>query len=324
MVRREPLATRTEHHTDDSKVRNSDKGVKVTAQYPKIRLVYGDLENTDLLTKEAANADIVVNTANCGDLASAEALIAGLAQRKSKTYLLHISGTGNLTYEDLGASTFGIARERVYDDWEGISEVTSLPDGALWRNVEKVVLAAHQRSASIHTAILCAPTIYGAGRGPVNTRGLQINEMTKAVLTRGKGFRIGDGLNRWNEIHMQDLSKMFLDLVDAALQPDGGKASWNKDGFYFTEAGEYTWGDLAHLIAKTVFEKKLINSSEVDILTPDEADKLHPWGRILWGTNSRSRAIRANKVLGWTPTQKSVVEALPEIIEAEALAVEKL
>jgi hypothetical protein len=121
---------------------------------------------------------------------------------------------------------------------------------------------------------------------------------------------------------MQDLSNAFLALVDAALK--GTKASWNEEGFYFTEAGEFTWGDLARLITKTVYEKKLIGSDEVESITPDEADKLHPWGRILWGTNSRGRAIRANKVLGWTPTQKSLVDVLPEIIEAEALALGKL
>jgi hypothetical protein len=285
----------------------------------------GNLEDTDLLTKEAANADIVVNTANCGDLSSAEALIAGLSQRQNNTYLIHISGTGNLTYDDLSTDSFGIARDRVFDDWDGIGEVTSLPDEALWRNVEKAVLAAHEQegSANIRTAIVCAPTIYGAGRGPVNQRGLQVNEMTKAVLTRGKGFFIGDGLNKWNEIHIQDLSNAFLALVDAALKPEGNKASWNKEGFYFTEAGEYAWGDLARQIAKIAFEKNLIDSSNTESITPDDADKLHPWGRILWGTNSRGRAVRANKVLGWTPAQRAMVDALPEIVEAEALALKK-
>jgi nucleoside-diphosphate-sugar epimerase len=267
----------------------------------------------------------VVNTANCGDLASAEALIAGLAQRQSNTYLIHVSGTGNLTYDDLSTGSFGIARERVFDDWDGLSEVTSLPDGALWRNVEKAVLAAHEQkdAAKLHTAILCAPTIYGTGRGPVNSRGLQINEMSKAALTRGKGFFIGEGSNKWNTVHIQDLSSAFLALVNAALEPNGGTASWNKEGFYFTEAEGYVWGDVARQIAKIAFEKKLIDSPDAESITPDEADKLHPWGRILWGTNSRGRALRANKVLGWTPAHRGMVDALPEIIEAEALALGK-
>jgi len=35
-------------------VRNSDKGAKVAAQYPKTRLVYGTLDSTELLTTEAS------------------------------------------------------------------------------------------------------------------------------------------------------------------------------------------------------------------------------------------------------------------------------
>ena len=40
-------------------VRNSDKGAKVAQEYPKVRLVYGGLDDAELLEKEAAAADIV-------------------------------------------------------------------------------------------------------------------------------------------------------------------------------------------------------------------------------------------------------------------------
>lgn len=41
-------------------VRNSDIGAKVAAEYPKIRLVYGTLEDSDVLEAESARADIVI------------------------------------------------------------------------------------------------------------------------------------------------------------------------------------------------------------------------------------------------------------------------
>jgi hypothetical protein len=41
-------------------VRNSDKGALVAADYPKIRLVYGDLDSADVLEEEASKADIVL------------------------------------------------------------------------------------------------------------------------------------------------------------------------------------------------------------------------------------------------------------------------
>jgi hypothetical protein len=43
-------------------VRNSDSGAKVAAEYPKIRLVYGTLEDSALLEAETARADIVLRT----------------------------------------------------------------------------------------------------------------------------------------------------------------------------------------------------------------------------------------------------------------------
>ena len=40
-------------------VRDSDKGAIVAAEYPKVRLVYGDLDSSDLIELESQNADIV-------------------------------------------------------------------------------------------------------------------------------------------------------------------------------------------------------------------------------------------------------------------------
>lgn len=42
-------------------VRNSDKGSQIASQYPSAHLVYGDLDNGDLLEKEAEKADIVLS-----------------------------------------------------------------------------------------------------------------------------------------------------------------------------------------------------------------------------------------------------------------------
>jgi len=42
------------------------------------------------------------------------------------------------------------------------------------------------------------------------------------------------------------------------------------------------------------------------------------------GTNSRCKAIRANKLFGWTPKQKSVFDLLPEIIDGEAKAMGRI
>lgn len=299
-------------------VRNSDKGAKVASQYSKVRLVYGDLESSDLITKEAANADIVLHCADCDHSGSAKAILAGLAKSQKPTYYIHTSGTGILAFEDLEAGTRGIARERSFDDWDGIGDVTSIPDIAVHRDVDKVVLGASSLSDKIHTAIVCPPCIWGPGRGPDNQRSVQVYDMARHGLERHKGLVVGDGANVWTEIHVQDLSNVFLALVTAALSPDGGKATWNDKGYYFTENGEFIWGELAQQLAQQMFDKKLVNSAELDHISKEEADKIRPAGSYLWGTNSRCKALRANKLFGWTPKQKSLFDSLSGIVDEEA------
>lgn len=43
-------------------VRNSDKGAQVASRWANIRLVYGDLDSSDVLEMEAKRADVVLRT----------------------------------------------------------------------------------------------------------------------------------------------------------------------------------------------------------------------------------------------------------------------
>jgi nucleoside-diphosphate-sugar epimerase len=302
-------------------IRNSDKGAKVASQYSKVRLIYGDLDSTDLITKAASEADIVVHTADCDHEASARAIIAGLGQKKTgeKGWLIHTSGTGILCFADYERKSYGVFNEKVYDDWDGIKEVTSIPDVALHRNVDKIVLAAsEQYPGKVYTAIVCPPCIYGPGRGPDNQKSIQVYRMARAVLQRGKGFQVEEGNNIWTQVHVQDLSDVYVSLVTASLSPGGGKATWNEEGYYFAEAGYFRWGDIAKAVARTAKDKGLIPTAEIDNISTEEADKLTNAGSYLWGMNSRARALRANKLLGWTPKQKSLLDLVPDIVDGEA------
>jgi hypothetical protein len=40
-------------------VHNKDKAEQVKAQYPTIRIIYGDLDSSDIIEEEVKNADIV-------------------------------------------------------------------------------------------------------------------------------------------------------------------------------------------------------------------------------------------------------------------------
>jgi hypothetical protein len=67
-----------------------------------------------------------------------------------------------LTYADSDRGCHGESSEKQYNDWEGVEELTSLPDRAFHRNVDKLVLdAGTQYPDVIKTALVCPPTVYG-------------------------------------------------------------------------------------------------------------------------------------------------------------------
>ncbi|GAB7349815.1 hypothetical protein MBLNU459_g0523t1 [Dothideomycetes sp. NU459] len=301
-------------------VRNSQKGALIAKQYPKIKLVYGDLDSEELIEEESRKADIVCNWANVDHEGSAKAIAKGLLTRSSDTlgYYIHTSGTGLLVFSDTDRNTFGESSTKVYDDWDGLKEVTSLPDHALHRHVDKVVLAAGDASPStVKTAIVCPPCIYGPGRGPDNQTSMQIPWLAAATLTAGHGVQVGAGAARWGGVHVRDLSNLYLLLVEAASR-GGEPATWGPQGYYFCEAHELRWADAAQAVAAAAHRAGYVESADVKRYDAEAVKELNPLGALMWGSNSRARALRARKLLGWTPKHESLEEVIPGAVELEA------
>ncbi|RAK95583.1 nucleoside-diphosphate-sugar epimerase [Aspergillus ibericus CBS 121593] len=303
-------------------VRSSDKAQQVQAQYPSIRVVIGDLDDSALLEKESAGADIVLHTADASDHeGAAKAIAAGLAKGHSKEkpgYWLHTGGTGILTFHDTDRNVFGEHSDKVYDDWDHVDELLNLPEHAFHRNVDRVVLETGKTKAGVvQTALICPPTIYGRGRGPVSQRGRQAYALAKVTLQLKKGPIIGPGKAIWNNIHVHDLSDLYVLLVEAAVQGREDPELWGARAYYLTENGEHVWGELAKATAQTAVELGLISEAKAGSISLEDAKKYAGYESLSWGMNSRGRARRGSKVLGWTPSRPSLEATLPEILEDE-------
>ena len=221
-----------------------------------------------------------------------------------------------LGWETMDKGCFGDLLPKVFDDWDGVHELVSQPDHAAHRVVDKIVLAAS--SDLIHTAIVCPPTIYGPGRGPDNQRSMQAYAGAKATLERGSGFIPGKGENIWHQVHVQDLSDLYLLLGEAAAA-GGGKATWGpKEGYYLAENGEFVWGDILRGIASAANDKGLIKSTDVEQLSNEKLDDLTPHGHLMWGTNSRGKSLRGKKLLGWKPYRQLLKDELSTVVDGEA------
>jgi nucleoside-diphosphate-sugar epimerase len=335
------LHTFQESHPDweyAALVRSKEKGKPVKDAYPKVRLVFGDLDKYEVLKDEAAKADIVIrkyiysvaklppnsyiDTADASDHAgAAKAIAEGILSGHSPDkpgYWLHTSGTGILTFADSKAGRYGEYSDKVYDDLDAVSELTSLPDDAFHRDVDKIVLEAGiEHSDIVKTAVICPPTIYGKGRGPVGTRSRQLPALTKKTLQMKKAPIIGQGKSVWNHVHVHDLSNLYVLLAEAAVAGKNDRGLWGAEGYYLAEGGEHIWGDLAILVAQTAAKKGYIPNAATEKMNKEEALQTAGFESLSWGMNSRGKARRGTKLLGWKPQAASLAEEVPRIVDSE-------
>ena len=214
---------------------------------------------------------------------------------------------------------YGEELPKIFNDLDGVGELVSQPDRAAHRVVDKIVLETSANNPHVETAIVCPPTIYGPGRGPDNQRSLQAYDGANCILKRKKGFMPGKGQNVWHEVHVQDLSELYLSLGEAAAS-GSGKATWNEQGYYLAENGSFAWGDVFRQMTKIAHEKGLIPSDECPGLEANELNSLSPHGHLKWGTNSRGVSQRGKTLLGWKPKRRGLMEELPDVVEEEAKA----
>ncbi|KAI1378579.1 NAD(P)-binding protein [Hypoxylon crocopeplum] len=295
-------------------VRNEERGKPVAAAYPNARLVYGSLDDADILAKEAAAADIVVHTANSADdVPSARAIAQGLAAghtAEKPGYWIHLCGTGILTWYDASQRRFGQAPvpEQKYHDIDDIARIVSLPDVAIHRDVDKVVLAAND-SPAVRTMIVGPPCIYGPGRGPVNKRSIQVPRITEFALRNGYAPIQAPGLTEWDNVHIHDVSAFYVLAVEAALDPakNGNPEIFGPKAYFFLESAMHRWSDVSRWIADATAQQGLLPApvtKEIDI--------------PMLGTSSRCVAARARKYFGWEPKGSSLKDEIPAGVAVEA------
>ena len=232
--------------------------------------------------------------------------------------MIHTSGDSILKYPDIERHSFGEAATKVFDDIADIEEIRSFPDYAPHRPVEKIVLAGHESNGTtLHTAIVCPPTIVGEGRGPGNRQSIQLPLLARTALKRKIALYVGPGEAYLTSVHVSDLSNLFLRLFDATVVRSDS-VTWDEEGYYFANAEEHRWGEISKRIAVEAHQQGLIPTQDVASITIDEANHIQSMGAELLGGNSRQRASRARKLLRWSPIGPALVDTIPELITGEA------
>lgn len=141
--------------------------------------------------------------------------------------------------------------------------------------------------------------------------------MAKLILEKGFTPIVGQGKARWNNVHVHDLSEVYCLLVEKAVEKDTNKEVWGEKGYLLTENGEHTWTDLAQKMSAEAVKLGYIKDPKEDSLSKDEALKQAGFEAVSWGLNSRGKAERAKKVLGWKARERSLEDEVPEILKQE-------
>ncbi|KAK9778666.1 putative NAD-dependent epimerase/dehydratase domain-containing protein [Seiridium cardinale] len=305
-------------------VRNPDHGKAIAAKYPKVRVVEGDLDDSQIIETEASAADIVLHLAHNKHIKSVEAIANALSSRKlsSPAYYIQISGASVLAANELASKSFtpGSASDATFDDYDGVEKLRDLIRAHQQsRFVDNFVLDLAARSPGIQTALIFPPIIYGQGQGPVNQRSVQVPTLAKVTLTRGNGVQIGKGLNRWANVHIRDLGRLIGKLVGEASQKQPKDKLWSEHGLYLTGVGETTFAEISQRILESAKNQSLVKpDAVVEELYGEDASTVIPYGPIMYGTNARGKGRRAEVLLDWKPKEESLDVEIPRAVAEEA------
>lgn len=270
------VALRDAGHSVRGLVRDAAKAEQLAKM--GVEPVRGDLDDASLLTREARAADATLNVASSDHRPSADALVEALAG--SGKLLVHTSGSSIVSD---GAD--GEPSELVYTE-----DTLPEPDADKIARVslDRAVLAGNQRG--LRAIVFCPTMVYGHGRG-IARDSVQVPRIVALATKSGSARFIGRGLNRWSNVHVDDVAALYLRALDA---PALG-------GFHFVENGEEALGDVARAIGERL-------GMPAESISIDGA--IEEWGAEMarhgLGSNSRVRAARAREAFGWTPVHGSI------------------
>jgi nucleoside-diphosphate-sugar epimerase len=239
----------------------------------------GTLDDRELLIAEARAADAVINAASSDHAGAVEALIAGLAG--SNKPFLHTSGS-SIVGDASGGDT---ASDVIYDE-EHLPVPTA--DKAARVAIDNRVLAS--ASQGVRSVVLCNTLIYGHG-GALSRESVQLPRLINQARKSGVVRHVGRGANIWSNVHIDDVVALYRLALEKA--PAGT--------FYFVENGEASFRQMSTAIAHAMHLGEPQD-------WPLEA-AIAEWGYEMasygLGSNSRVRADRARKQLGWAPQHSS-------------------
>ncbi|KAI9570710.1 hypothetical protein HD554DRAFT_2187866 [Boletus coccyginus] len=276
-----------------------------------VKTVLGSYDDHALLEKQASLSDVVIECADADNAEACAAILRGLKKRYEAAgnapILIH---TVTCVMDDTKGN---YSTETVWDDTD-VAKLDTIADTQFHRNVDVLILAA-DKQGYVKTYLVLPSTIYGFASGKLvdlgvqNTRSIQIPLAVTAGILRKHAGHVGQGLNVWPNVHVDDVADLYIVLYDTILE---GKTGHGREGFYFGENGHYSFKDVSAKIGEVLYDLGVSKTPEPNTFTEEDHKQFPPLS--LLGTTCRCNASRA-RALGWRP--KHTTEDLLKSIKGE-------
>jgi nucleoside-diphosphate-sugar epimerase len=265
-------------------VRSAEKADAVRAF--GIEPVMGTLDDPAILASAARAADVVVNAASADHRGAVTALLDALAG--SGKAFVHTSGSSIVGTRSRG--------ERSDDIFDEDTPVTPSPARVARVELNHFILGAHDRGC--RPVIICPSLIYGIGHG-AGLNSVQVPLLIKLAKKRGNAAHAGPGENIWSNVHIDDLVPLYASAIDKAPPAS----------FYFAENGENSMRETCESI-----NRMFGFAGAPSAMTMQEAAAEWSEGTAedTMASNSRVRARRARRELGWQPKARGLIAEIEQ------------
>lgn len=245
--------------------------------------VHGTLEDQELLGAYAKKADAIIHTADSDHRPAVETIINA------------IEGTGKTFIHTSGSSVVG---DDVLGDYENpVTFNEETPFVPMDVRQERVAINQYVRAAgifrNIRSIVIVPSMIYGDAIG-LNVESDQLPVIFRKSKETGKGVFVGQGINRWSNVHISDLVDLYLLALEKAPSAS----------YFYAENGQESYKDLAVSVSTALGFGGVVQSWK----SGDALAELGDWARFALGSNSRVNAVHARRLLGWAPAGISITE----------------
>jgi nucleoside-diphosphate-sugar epimerase len=263
-------------------VRSPQKAAQVQAL--GLEPALGTLDDAALLARCAREADAVIHAADADHRGAVDSMLAALAG--SGKAFIHTSGSSIV-----GDQAWGEASERIYEDGTPFEPG---PGRAARVAVNDRVLAAAREG--VRAVVILPSLIYGEGRG-LHRESIQVPRLVALAKKSGIARHVGPGENRWANVHIDDLAELYLRAL--ATAPAGAS--------YWGENGECSMRRLCEAVSRALgWDGRTQPMSKAESI----AELGEGPAAYTYGSNSRVRATRARRELGWAPRVDRLLESI--------------